>query len=343
MTDILTEIIACKQIEIELQKAAISKEMLINNCNEPMPRISMRASLASSPYGIISEFKRRSPSKGWIKEDAQADTIPPAYEAAGASALSILTDEKYFGGSLKDIRSARPHVQLPILRKDFIIDEYQLYQARIVGADAILLIAAALKKEQCKALALKAHELELEVLLEIHNEQELEYIDENIDMVGVNNRNLGTFHTEVENSFRLAEKLPEEMLRISESGISSPKTVKQSRLPTQEKQKEESNKEQEEQTASLFHACMKRHCQQNGDHVNCYYCHNGRRSQHLGWQSIPGIDQADYTAHNCTVKGCRDYPADCHKKFPAYDLPRGNGHCAGIQIPAAGLIQRKAA
>ena len=217
MTDILTEIIACKQIEIELQKAAISKEMLINNCNDPMPRISMRASLASSPYGIISEFKRRSPSKGWIKE------------AAGASALSILTDEKYFGGSLKDIRSARPHVQLPILRKDFIIDEYQLYQARIVGADAILLIAAALKKEQCKALALKAHELELEVLLEIHNEQELEYIDENIDMVGVNNRNLGTFHTEVENSFRLAEKLPEEMLRISESGISSPETVKQLR------------------------------------------------------------------------------------------------------------------
>ena len=214
MTDILTEIIACKQIEIELQKAAISKEMLINNCNEPMPRISMRASLASSPYGIISEFKRRSPSKGWIKEDAQADTIPPAYEAAGASALSILTDEKYFGGTLKDIRSARPHVQLPILRKDFIIDEYQLYQARIVGADAILLIAAALKKEQCKALTLKAHELELEVLLEIHNEQELEYID---------------FHTEVENSFRLAEKLPEEMLRISESGISSPETVKQLR------------------------------------------------------------------------------------------------------------------
>lgn len=229
MTDILTEIIACKQIEIELQKAAISKEMLINNCNEPMPRISMRASLASSPYGIISEFKRRSPSKGWIKEDAQADTIPPAYEAAGAPALSILTDEKYFGGTLKDIRSARPHVQLPILRKDFIIDEYQLYQARIVGADAILLIAAALKKEQCKALAVKAHELELEILLEIHNEQELEYVNENIDMVGVNNRNLGTFHTDVENSFRLAEKLPKEMLWVSESGISSPETVKQLR------------------------------------------------------------------------------------------------------------------
>ncbi|WP_455671974.1 indole-3-glycerol phosphate synthase TrpC [Phocaeicola sp.] len=229
MTDILDEIIAHKQLEIELQKGAISQELLINNCNEPMPRVSMRAGLASSPYGIIAEFKRRSPSKGWIKEEAHADLIPPAYEAAGASALSILTDEKYFGGSLKDIRAARPRVQLPVLRKDFIIDEYQLYQARIVGADAVLLIAAALKKEQCRTLAAKAHELELEVLLEIHSEQELDYVEENIDMVGVNNRNLGTFHTDVENSFRLAEKLPKEMLLVSESGISNPETVKQLR------------------------------------------------------------------------------------------------------------------
>ena len=229
MKDILDEIIAHKQIEIELQKAAISQDLLINNCNEPTPRVSMRASLATSPSGIIAEFKRRSPSKGWIKEEGKADLIPPAYQAAGASALSILTDEKFFGGTLKDIRAARPQVQLPILRKDFIIDEYQLYQARIVGADAILLIAAALDKEQCKVLAIKAHELELEVLLEIHNEQELEYVNENIDMVGVNNRNLGTFHTDVENSFRLAERLPKEMLLVSESGISTPETVKQLR------------------------------------------------------------------------------------------------------------------
>lgn len=229
MKDILEEIIAHKQLEIDLQKKAISEELLINNCNEPMPRVSMRAALASSPYGIIAEFKRRSPSKGWIKENAQADIIPPAYEAASASALSILTDEKFFGGNLKDIRDARPRVQVPILRKDFIIDEYQLYQARIVGADAVLLIATALKKEPCKALAAKAHELELEVLLEIHSEQELEYVDENIDMVGVNNRNLGTFHTDVENSFRLAEKLPADMLLVSESGISHPQTVKQLR------------------------------------------------------------------------------------------------------------------
>lgn len=125
--------------------------------------------------------------------------------------LSILTDENFFGGNLKDIRAARPQVSLPILRKDFIIDEYQLYQACIVGADAVLLIAAALRKEQCSMLAAKAHELKLEVLLEIHSEQELEYIEDNIDMVGVNNRNLGTFHTDVENSFRLAEKLPKEV------------------------------------------------------------------------------------------------------------------------------------
>ena len=220
MTDILDEIIAHKRLEIEQQKAAISQELLINNCNEPMPRRSMRASLSASPSGIIAEFKRRSPSKGWIKENAQADIIPPAYEMAGASVLSILTDENFFGGNLKDIRAARPQVSLPILRKDFIIDEYQLYQACIVGADAVLLIAAALRK---------AHELKLEVLLEIHSEQELEYIEDNIDMVGVNNRNLGTFHTDVENSFRLAEKLPKEMLLVSESGISSPQTVRQLR------------------------------------------------------------------------------------------------------------------
>ena len=224
MTDILDEIIAHKRLEIEQQKAAISQELLINNCNEPMPSRSMRASLSASPSGIIAEFKRRSPSKGWIKENAQADIIPPAYEMAGASVLSILTDENFFGGNLKDIRAARPQVSLPILRKDFIIDEYQLYQACIVGADAVLLIAAALSM-----LAAKAHELKLEVLLEIHSEQELEYIEDNIDMVGVNNRNLGTFHTDVENSFRLAEKLPKEMLLVSESGISSPQTVRQLR------------------------------------------------------------------------------------------------------------------
>ena len=229
MKDILSEIIANKRFEVDLQKQAISIEQLQEGISEVPTSRSMKQALASSASGIIAEFKRRSPSKGWIKEEACPEEIVPSYAAAGASALSILTDEKFFGGSLKDIRTARPLVEIPILRKDFIIDEYQLYQACIVGADAVLLIAAALRKEQCSMLAAKAHELKLEVLLEIHSEQELEYIEDNIDMVGVNNRNLGTFHTDVENSFRLAEKLPKEMLLVSESGISSPQTVRQLR------------------------------------------------------------------------------------------------------------------
>ena len=181
--------------------------------------------IASSPTGIIAEFKRRSPSKGWIKENARPEEIVPAYAASGASAVSILTDEIFFGGTLRDIRTVRPLINLPILRKDFIIDEYQLYQARIVGADAVLLIAAALEQTQCRALADKAHELSLEVLLEIHNTDELPYIYKDIDMVGINNRNLGSFHTDVANSFRLAEQLPQDTILVSESGISQPVTV----------------------------------------------------------------------------------------------------------------------
>lgn len=227
MKDILSDIIANKRLEIDAQKQAVSIGQLqegMANCDY-RPR-SMKQALASSPYGIIAEFKRRSPSKGWIFELARPENVIPAYAEAGASALSILTDEKFFGGSLKDIRAARPLTSTPILRKDFIIDEYQLYQARIVGADAVLLIAAALEQEQCHTLAGKAHELGLEVLLEIHRAEELSYIQEEaIDMVGINNRNLGTFHTDVENSFQLSGSLPADVLRVSESGISDPATV----------------------------------------------------------------------------------------------------------------------
>ena len=226
MKDILSGIIANKRFEVDIQKQAISIEQLEEGLHTLSPTRSMKQALASSPTGIIAEFKRRSPSKGWIKEEACPEAIIPAYAEAGAAALSILTDEKFFGGSLKDIRTARPLVQLPILRKDFIIDEYQLYQARIVGADAVLLIAAALQQDQCRKLAAKAHELGLEVLLEIHSAAELPYISEDIDMVGINNRNLGTFHTDVENSFQLAGQLPKEVLLISESGISDAETVK---------------------------------------------------------------------------------------------------------------------
>lgn len=230
MKDILSEIIANKRFEVDLQKQAISMEQLQEGiCDAPASR-SMKQALASSASGIIAEFKRRSPSKGWIKQEALPEEIIPSYVEAGATALSILTDEKFFGGSLKDIRTARPLVEIPILRKDFIIDEYQLYQAKIVGADAVLLIAAALERERCNELAEQAHELGLEVLLEIHSSDELAYIDKKIDMVGINNRNLGTFFTDVENSFRLAGQLPQDAVLVSESGISDPEIVKRLRL-----------------------------------------------------------------------------------------------------------------
>ena len=227
MKDILSEIIAHKQTEIELQKQTVSLEQLQEQAGviireNAAHRRSMKQALAASSTGIISEFKRRSPSKGWINEAAQAEEIPASYEAAGAAALSILTDEKFFGG---------PLVHIPILRKDFIIDEYQLLQACIVGADAVLLIAACLSPEQCSTLTAQAHELGLEVLLEIHSPSELSYINKEVDMVGVNNRNLGSFVTDVENSFRIARQLreathgPASPLLVSESGISDPETI----------------------------------------------------------------------------------------------------------------------
>lgn len=236
MKDILSEIITHKQTEIELQKQTVSLEQLQEQAGiiireNAAHHRSMKQALAASSTGIISEFKRRSPSKGWINEAARAEEIPAAYEAAGAAALSILTDEKFFGGTLRDIRTARPLVRIPILRKDFIIDEYQLLQACIVGADAVLLIAACLSPEQCSTLTAQAHELGLEVLLEIHSPSELSYINKEVDMVGVNNRNLGSFVTDVENSFRIARQLreathgPASPLLVSESGISDPETI----------------------------------------------------------------------------------------------------------------------
>lgn len=227
--DILSKIIENKKFEVDFQKRSIPLEELQERLTCTTPGHSIKKALANSSSGIIAEFKRRSPSKGWIKQNAKIEDIVPSYQKAGASALSVLTDEKFFGGTLMDLRTARPLVESPILRKDFIIDEYQLYQAKIVGADAILLIAAALELKQCRELTEKAHQLGLEVLLEIHSEYELSYVTQEVDMVGVNNRNLGTFHTTVENSFRLAKLLPKETLLVSESGISEPDTVKQLR------------------------------------------------------------------------------------------------------------------
>ena len=212
MQDILEQIIATKREELERMRAK---------------KPSLREALLRSDTGIIAEFKRRSPSKGWIKEEGRADVIPLSYQQNGAAALSILTDEHYFGGHDDFIRQARKSgVTLPILYKNFVIDEAQLYAAALCGASAVLLIAACLSKAACKQLLDKAHELGLEVLLEMHAESELEYAELEPDLCGINNRNLGSFVTDVENSFRLAELLPKDAVKVSESGISNPDTVK---------------------------------------------------------------------------------------------------------------------
>lgn len=188
--------------------------------------LSLRQALLDSSTGIIAEFKRKSPSKGWIKEEGKPEIIPAAYEKAGATALSILTDEPYFGGCLDFVRTARPMVSIPILRKDFMVDEYQLFEAKEIGANAILLIAACLSKEECLSLARTARQLGLDTLLEIHSEAELDYVSEHISVVGVNNRNLHVFKTDIQTSVQLAAKIPQEFVKISESGLANPADVK---------------------------------------------------------------------------------------------------------------------
>lgn len=237
MKDILSEITDRKRADLVELKKVLPMDQLIRLAlkTEESDR-SMKRALAKSGTGIIAEFKRKSPSKGWIHKDADPAEVITLYEAFGASALSILTDEPYFGGDLDFIHRVRPLVEIPILRKDFIIDEYQLYEARLVGADAVLLIAACLSMDECKFLLDRAHELGLEVLLETHSEEEMKYAALGADMVGINNRNLGTFHTDVQNSFRLAELLKQSAgessnmpVLVSESGISGPQTVRQLR------------------------------------------------------------------------------------------------------------------
>jgi len=212
MKDILQDIIDHKREELAHMRAK---------------KPSLREALLQSDNGIIAEFKRRSPSKGWIKEDGRADIIPLSYQENGAAALSILTDKHYFGGHDDFIRQARQSgVTLPILYKNFVIDELQLYEAALCDASAVLMIAACLSKEKLRELMEKAHTLGLEVLLEMHSEAELEYAELGPDLCGINNRNLGSFVTNVDNSFRLLELLPKDAVKVSESGISNPETVR---------------------------------------------------------------------------------------------------------------------
>ena len=223
---ILDNIIADKRLEVAARKQAMTLEHLKNQCAGLPKGRSLKEALRNSDSGIISEFKRKSPSKGFIHANADVEQVVKAYQEAGCTGVSVLTDCDYFGGSITDFKKARTVLNVPMLRKDFMIDPYQIYESKLLGADVILLIASALTLEEAYDLGELAHELGMETLLEIHNEQELDYINRYTDMVGVNNRNLATFVTDVQISLDLVSKIPNNYVRISESGLSETSTVK---------------------------------------------------------------------------------------------------------------------
>lgn len=223
---ILEEIVLHKQKEVEQQKGLYPVKLLEQSIYFNTPVVSLKKYLQrEDKSGIIAEFKRKSPSKGAINPFASVEQVSIGYMQAGASALSVLTDEHFFGGSKKDLTTARNFNFCPILRKDFIIDEYQLVEARSIGADVVLLIAECLEKAQLKALASQAKSLGLEVLMEIHSGDQLDKWTPDVDVVGVNNRNLADFTLSLDNSFSLADAIPKESVKISESGISDPNAI----------------------------------------------------------------------------------------------------------------------
>ena len=223
--NILEKIIEHKKTEVASAKAATPVAELERRPFFGRSVLSLRASLSDpGKTGIIAEFKRRSPSKGVINDKVAVVEVTKGYAEAGAACLSVLTDRQFFGGASEDLQAARVN-ELPILRKDFIIDEYQILEARAIGADVILLIAACLKPAEVKRLANFAASLGLEVLLEIHAEEELDHICDATPVVGVNNRDLKTFTVDVERSIRLSQQIPKDKLLIAESGINRVETI----------------------------------------------------------------------------------------------------------------------
>ena len=217
---ILEEIVQHKKRELEDIKSLFTIDELTKSRGFSRKVISVSQFLKDpSKTGIIAEFKRQSPSKGVINDKVDVLEVTSAYEKAGASATSILTDFKYFGGAVDDILKVRESIHIPILRKEFIVDEFQLYEAKSIGADVILLIAACLTVDDTKKLAAKARELGLEVLLELHAEEELGHINQYVNVVGINNRNLKTFEVSLDHSIKLAEQIKGDFVKISESGI----------------------------------------------------------------------------------------------------------------------------
>jgi len=219
---ILDRIIANKVKEVGLLKEKLPIDLLEKSDYLEKEAVSLSVSLAEDNSScIIAEFKRRSPSAGIVNEKVEPEVVARDYELGGAAGISVLTDGKYFGGSLDDLGRVRKAVKLPLLRKEFIIDEYQVIESRAEGADAILLIAAALDKGKVKILSELARDVGLEVVLEVHSEEELDHLHPAVNIVGVNNRDLKRMVTDVGISRNLAVKIPEGFLRISESGISN--------------------------------------------------------------------------------------------------------------------------
>lgn len=224
--NILDKIINDKKREVALKKQLISVGQLENTVLFGSRTHSMSKNLRNNQVGIIAEHKRRSPSKSVISNDFSVEEVVIGYQNAGVSGISVLTDGKYFGGSLDDLILAKAAVKIPLLRKEFIIEEYQILEAKAHGADVILLIAAVLTRIEIKQLSEFAHSLGLEVLLEIHNKEELDkVIMPSLDMIGVNNRNLKTFEVNLDYSKELANLIPDEFVKVSESGISNPKDI----------------------------------------------------------------------------------------------------------------------
>lgn len=227
MGNILAEIIAHKRKEVAERQELYPTKLLEKSLFFGSTPVSLREYLLRpDKVGIIAEIKRRSPSKGELNSHICVETLSIGYMQAGASGLSVLTDEKFFGGTLKDLTVARRFNFCPILRKDFIVDPYQVLEAKSAGADAVLLIAAALSPQELKSLAALSRSLGLEVLLEVHNEGELlSHLCEEVSLVGVNNRDLSSFTVDIGTSERLADRIPAEFIKVAESGISDQQSI----------------------------------------------------------------------------------------------------------------------
>ncbi len=226
--NILNKIVRDKHKEVALKKEHIPMRLFEQIPFFERKTISLANKLQNSESGIIAEFKRRSPSRSTINELTIVEDVAMGYEQAGVCGMSVLTDEIYFGGTLDDLINARQSCKLPLLRKEFIIDEYQIVEAKAFGADVILLIASILTRKEIKRFSKIAKSLQLDVLLEVHNEEELyKSIMPSLDMIGVNNRNLKTFEVSLETSKLLSKLIPNNFIKVSESGISSVEAIKE--------------------------------------------------------------------------------------------------------------------